>query len=170
MANCHSKSKVPVALLNEPAALRRMMQIAATTDLRRLHARQRGRDARAPRSRPGASPGSRLPTGPGRALVDDVIDTLRVLRCADALRQRGTVLKTSGNYEVFVDRRSANAVFAFAPTPGNSTFSSFRSRSPPARPTWRAASSIADGNLRISFHRGMFRDEETVRGRRGARR
>ena len=36
-----------------------------------------------------------------RELADDVIDTLRALRCADALRQRGTVLKTSGNYEVF---------------------------------------------------------------------
>ena len=41
-----------------------------------------------------------------RELVQDVVDTLRALRCADALRQRGTALKTSGAYEVFVDNAS----------------------------------------------------------------
>jgi len=30
-----------------------------------------------------------MATGRGRVLVEDVIDTLRVLRCADALRPRG---------------------------------------------------------------------------------
>jgi len=53
-----------------------------------------------------------------RDLVDDVVDTLRALRCADALRQRGSVLKTSGAYEVFVDRTTANAVYALRTVPG----------------------------------------------------
>ena len=47
-------------------------------------------------------------------LVQDVIDTLRALRCADALRQRGTVLRTSGGYEIFMDQHTANAIFAFS--------------------------------------------------------
>jgi hypothetical protein len=34
------------------------------------------------------------------------------LRCADALRQRGTLLKTSGGYEVLVDSITGSAVYA----------------------------------------------------------
>lgn len=45
------------------------------------------------------------------SLVDDVTDTLHALRCADALRQRGAVLNTSGGYQVFVSQQSANAIF-----------------------------------------------------------
>jgi hypothetical protein len=167
MANCHSKSKVPVALLNEPAALRRMMQVAATTDLRVLHARQRGVEDRATIARPTVL----RPEGfawleasgaPGRALVDDVIDTLRVLRCADALRQRGTLLKTSGNYEVFVDRRSANAVFAFRPDARHLFLLELPEPIAAGEANLAGSQLDPDGNLRISFHRGMFRDEETV--------
>ena len=47
-----------------------------------------------------------------RELAEDVIDSLRVLRCADALRQRGTVLRTSAGYQVFIDRDTANALYA----------------------------------------------------------
>jgi hypothetical protein len=35
-------------------------------------------------------------------LTLDVIDTVRALRCADALRQRGTTFTTSAGYQVFV--------------------------------------------------------------------
>ncbi|MEM7018879.1 MAG: ATP-binding protein, partial [Pseudomonadota bacterium] len=35
-----------------------------------------------------------------QTMVQDVVDTLRALRVADALRQRGTTLKTSGGYEI----------------------------------------------------------------------
>jgi hypothetical protein len=33
-------------------------------------------------------------------------------RCADALRQRGSVLKTSGGYEIFIDQTSGDVLFA----------------------------------------------------------
>src|SRR4029077_19456562 len=46
-------------------------------------------------------------------LVDDVRDTLRALRCADALRQRGSMLKTSAGYQIFVDFQTASCVHAF---------------------------------------------------------
>ena len=82
LANCHSKSKVPTALLNDPGALRRAMLAAAAAEV----------PARA--GRPGPLHADfawlEMATGPGRELVEDVIDTLRALRCADALRQRGT--------------------------------------------------------------------------------
>ena len=82
LANCHSKSKVPTALLNDPGALRRAMLAAAAAEV----------PARAGRPRPRHADFAwlELAAEPGRALVEDVIDTLRALRCADALRQRGT--------------------------------------------------------------------------------
>jgi hypothetical protein len=46
-----------------------------------------------------------------QTLQQDVIDILRTLHCADAQRQRETLLTTSGGYEFFVDQGTANAVF-----------------------------------------------------------
>jgi CRP-like cAMP-binding protein len=98
-----------------------------------------------------------------RALVDDVIDTLRALRCADALRQRGTVLKTSGGYEVFVDRETANAIYALRMAEGQMFL--LKVSNPLAAGEANLASSQLDpsGNLRVSFHRGAFPNPETTR-------
>ncbi len=41
MANCHSKSKVPVSLLNDPVQLRQIMQTVVATDLNYLYFQQR---------------------------------------------------------------------------------------------------------------------------------
>jgi hypothetical protein len=91
-----------------------------------------------------------------------VLDTLRALRCADALRQRGTVLKTSGSYEIFVDQRTANAIYALRL--GEDEL--FLLEIPDPLPAGEAniASSEMDhaGNLRIAFHRGAFPDRATV--------
>ena len=155
LANCHSKSKVPTALLNDPGALRRAMLAAAAAEV----------PARA--GRPGPLHADfawlEMATGPGRELVEDVIDTLRALRCADALRQRGTALKTSGGYEIFVDERSANAVYALRPDPAHLYF--LEVPDPVAAGEANLASSQLDagGDLRVSFHHGAFRDLETVR-------
>ena len=143
MACCHSKSKVPVALLNDRCRLRRAMRIAAGTDLRTLHRVQRGEEAGAEVREAGDFAWLEATDGPGKALADDVVDTLRALRCADALRQRGTELKTSGGYEVFVDAGSGNAVFALRPESRRATCSRSTIRSSPARRTWRRARSIA---------------------------
>jgi CRP-like cAMP-binding protein len=98
-----------------------------------------------------------------RALVGDVIDTLRALRCADALRQRGTVLKTSGGYEVFVDRETANAIYALHM--GEDQMFLLEVLDAVAAGEANLASSQIDpsGNLRVSFHRGAFPDPETTR-------
>ena len=133
LANCHSKSKVPTALLNEPAALRRAMLVAAAAEVPARAGR--------PRLRSADFAWLEMPTGPGQELVEDVIHTLRALRCADALRQRGTVLKTSGSYEIFVDERSANAVFALRPDPAHLYVLEVPEPTPLARRTSPAASS-----------------------------
>jgi hypothetical protein len=155
LANCHSKSKVPTALLNDPGSLRRAMLAAAAAEV----------PARAGRPGPLHADFGWLdaPEGPGRELVDDVIDTLRALRCADALRQRGTALKTSGGYEVFVDERSANAVYALRPDPGHLYFLEVPDPVAAGEANLAGSQLDAGGDLRLSFHHGAFRDPATVR-------
>ncbi|HEX5688710.1 MAG TPA: hypothetical protein VFX76_01855, partial [Roseiflexaceae bacterium] len=198
MANCHSKSKVPVAILNERHLLREHMRQAIAEDLQVLYQRYRVARAQAALASEasdtaraeladalrqaeaglaGADPtgkladarranlsrlyadfdrdafGWLLAENPDvRALAADVVDTLRVLRCADALRQRGSVLKTSGGYEIFVDQTSADAVFALRRGP--QLLLSALSVPIAAGEANVASSSLDDGNLRISFHRG----------------
>jgi len=98
-----------------------------------------------------------------RDLVDDVVDTLRALRCADALRQRGTVLKTSGGYEAFVDRATANVVYALRL--GDDELFLLEIADTVAAGEANLAGSQLDpeGNLRVSFHRGAFPDHRTAR-------
>ena len=96
-----------------------------------------------------------------RELIEDVIDTLRSLRCADALRQRGTVLKTSGNREIFVDQRTANAIYALRPDDQHLCLLEIPDQINAGEANL-SSQLDADGNLRISFYHGMFTDQETV--------
>jgi hypothetical protein len=212
MANCHSKSKVPMTILNDCGLLREHMQQTIALDLRVLYhcnqaerartALARAEQAEQPPTeiaklsdalrRADAALAAADPTGelaatrsaslsrhyadvgrdafhwlvaedPGaRALAADVIDTLRVLRCADALRQRGAVLKTSGGYEIFVDQSSADVLFALRCGAEQLLLAALSV--PIAAGEANVASSTLDdaGNLRISFHRGYFARPEVV--------
>jgi CRP-like cAMP-binding protein len=95
-------------------------------------------------------------------LVQDVIDSLRVLRCADALRQRGTVLKTSGGYEIFASRYNGRAITALRL--GQDKMFLLESSDPISAGEANLASSELDrfGDLRISFARGDFSSEEAA--------
>ncbi len=212
MTNCHSKSKVPVEVLNDLQALRHTMQTAAISDLHYLYwqraveqarkalsAAQREQTEQTEVSRQAAvlraaeiefeamaQPGQvsqamkerlcqlyadferdafrwLLSEQPAvKQLVHDVVDTLRALRCADALRQRGTVLKTSGEYEVFIDQHSANAIYALRPD-DDRLFLLEVSEYLSAGEANVASSEVEhDGNLRISFHRGQFGTPDTI--------
>lgn len=115
MAMCHSKSKVPVALLNAAEKLRARMRHTVATDLRLLYYEQQMKQAPPPISNDGAEGAFNwlvCSDSAAHELANDVIDTLRALRAADSLRQRGAVLKTSGNYEIMVDRHTGNAIWA----------------------------------------------------------
>src|SRR6266513_1371078 len=111
----HSKSLVPASLLDDRDALRNLVQRAVLTDL------ETHRLADQPLSALGADPfvasanaewyGSPLEdsfawlTSPDiahRSLADDVLDALRLLRVADALRQRGTGRRTMPGSICFV--------------------------------------------------------------------
>jgi hypothetical protein len=212
MANCHSKSKVPVAILKDYRLLREHMQGTIAEDLQTLYQRYQVERARAALSRAqqAGRPPAELaelsyalrraeatlieadPVGDlaaarraslsrhyadfrrdafhwlvaedsrVRALVADVVDTLRVLRCADALRQRGSVLKTSGGYEIFIDQTTAELLFALRRGAEQLLLAALPV--PIAAGEANVASSTldGDGNLRISFHRGCFASPEMV--------
>lgn len=198
MSNCHSKSKVPVGVLNDPARLRALMQNVISTDLNILYLQHRLRVAQASgtsREDILAAQAALLEASQTvnasagvcadlerfyadytqeayswlvsdhpavQALRADVIDTLRTLRCADALRQRGTVLKTSGSYEIFIDQMSGNAIFALRE--GDNHLYMLELSNPLSSGEANLASSELDheGNLRVGFHRGYFASAETI--------
>ncbi|MCB0191885.1 MAG: hypothetical protein KDJ65_08075 [Anaerolineae bacterium] len=100
---------------------------------------------------------------PVRDLVSDVTDTIRALRVADALRQRGTVLKTSAGYQILVDQNTGNAIFALEK--GSGEMFLVESGHPPAAGEANIDSSelTLEGDLRLSFHRGSFASPEATR-------
>lgn len=99
-----------------------------------------------------------------KELVKDVLDTLRALRCADALRQRGTSYKTSGGYEVFVDQHTANAIYALR-NEDHSSLYLLEAESPINAGEANISSCEIDrnGNLRVSFHRGAFSNPQAIK-------
>jgi len=203
----HSKSKVPIAALNNPQALRALVLEKVSTDLNCLYAKERVAETRQRliQARETGADGSRLAwlqtcldqaeknlsslaaedqeedsrINPNfyrhyadtpeaafswltatsteiQALIDDVIDSVRVLRCADSLRQRGTVLKTSGNYEIFVDYRSASAICAIRKGDEQLFLVEMPSTIGAGEANIVSSELEASGDLRIAFHRGLF--------------
>jgi hypothetical protein len=109
------------------------------------------------------------PDAAHRALVDDAIDAVRLVRAADALRQRGTTLRTSAGYEIFIDADSGSAVFALR-TEANDQLFLLRAASPvnAGEANLRRASVTPHGNLRVAFHRGRFSSPEAAAAACGA--
>jgi hypothetical protein len=178
LSMAHSKSKVPISVLNDRATLRAIMQNCVGTDLPTLYSRQqqaKGSSAPEPITAQ-RDVLSRYYADFERdsfswlvargadidRLVDDVIDTLRALRAADALRQRGTVQKSSGGYEVFISQQTGGAVYALRL--GCDQMYLFEINDRMSAGEANIASSELDraGNLRISFHRGAFASEAAL--------
>lgn len=212
MANCHSKSKVAVSVLNDFAALRKQMVISLGMDLRCLNAMQRAkkagetlqmlgkskkdeatvnaaaialREAETVLAEFGDEPDIHNAPSPVskrfhenlardgyawltsetpalRELAADVVDTLRCLRCADALRQRGTVLRTSAGFQVFIDRMTANAVYAMEHPDGRWFIVEVDNVLSAGEANLASSEFTPDGNVKFTFHRGAFPDAETT--------
>ncbi|MGE5072891.1 MAG: hypothetical protein ACM3MF_05625, partial [Anaerolineae bacterium] len=178
---CHSKSKVPAALFSQPDRLRALLQRAIATDLHVLHNEQAARadpvDAsrQVSESRSGDlgrfyadfaadSFGWMVGSTPGvRRLLHDAIDTVRALRCADALRQRGTVQKTSGGYEIFVSQQTGNALCSLRF--GDDRLFLMELDQPLSAGEANIAGSalMHEGDLRVAFHRGSFSEPDAAR-------
>ncbi len=199
----HSKSKVPVSVLNSPGQLRSFMQEVLSQPLENLYYQQKlERLRRKMEKEPEGKWEKKIvklekkrdrfrASGPKedssmlsfyedfereafrwviderpklRRLLLNVLDTLRCLRAADALRQRGTTLRTSAGYEVFVDQKSANAIYALRSENDDELYMLEGKKPLNAGEANLASSEMdAEGNLRVSPHRGWFRNRKVVR-------
>jgi hypothetical protein len=94
-------------------------------------------------------------------LVDDVIDAVRVLRAADALRQRGTSLRTAAGYEMFIAAATGSAVYALR-NAANTELVLMRSddEKSAGEANVRVGVVTEHGHLRLAFHRGAFTGAE----------
>ncbi|CDO86985.1 hypothetical protein AWC29_24060 [Mycobacterium triplex] len=95
--------------------------------------------------------------------VADIVDTIRCLRCADALRQRGTHLRTSGSYQIFIDQRTANAVYALHDREGRTYLLEGDSPLNAGEANLEVCEVTHEGDLRFAFFRGSFGSEEAER-------
>ena len=175
----HSKSKTPIKVLDDPRKLREHMVTILRHNLRDLYRKQLAAKGKTidPDFAVDETPPAYLAqhytdvenqaydwllteTPEGRELVHDVIDTLRALRFADAFRQRGTVQKTSGGYEVFVSQQTGNAVYALRLSDQKLYLLELPDPLPAGEANIASCEISTGGNLRISFHRGAYATDE----------
>jgi hypothetical protein len=172
----HSKSAVPAAVLNDRDALRRLLQRVIFTSMA---------DHRAGTGLPRASDTSPIVAGANAGayvepeqsyawlaarsgshaeLADDAIDAVRALRAADVLRQRGTVLRTSGGFELCMDAETARAVCTLRPATGDAAYViTYDDDRGAGEANIRVAFVTPQGHLRIAFHRGAFATPDAAR-------
>jgi hypothetical protein len=107
--------------------------------------------------------------GPKADLVGDVIDSVRVLRAADVLRQRGSSLRTSAGFEVFFDARTGRAVCTLRPADGRSAYLvTYDDQRGAGEANISMVVVTTRGDLRIAFHRGSFADDEAAAAAAGS--
>lgn len=171
----HSKSAVPADVLDDRASLRRLLQriIFTSLDDHRAAPRlpQAGDQSPIPREAnteayddPSAAYAWLAATnGPQAQLADDVVDAIRALRAADVLRQRGTVLRTSGGFEIGMDAETARAVCTLRPATGDAAYVIiYDDERGAGEANIRVAFVTPHGHLRIAFHRGAFGSAEAA--------
>jgi len=172
----HSKSLVPASLLDDRDALRNLIQRAVLTDL------ETHRVADEALSAHGADPFVASANADWyespledsfawltsqdvahRSLADDVLDALRLLRVADALRQRGTSLRTTGGYEILIDAATGEVVFSLR-TADDAKLYLLRGHNARSagEANLRAVTVTAEGQVRIAFHRGAYLEPEAA--------
>jgi len=166
----HSKSMVPASMHGDLSRFRRALQQAVLVDLddhRRAGARLNPAadlpDALGANARWYADPvadsfawlDSEAPAQ--RALAIDAVDSMRLVRVADALRQRGSALRTAAGYEIFIDVETGQAVFSLRTSAGDRLFFlRFDNPHGAGEANVRTAVVTRNGDLRISFHRGRY--------------
>jgi hypothetical protein len=101
-------------------------------------------------------------TAGAKRLLQDAMDTVRALRCADALRQRGTVQKTSGGYEIFVSQQTANALCSLRFGDNRLYLMELDQPLSAGEANIAGSSLTQEGDLRVAFHRGSFSEPDAT--------
>lgn len=181
MAFCHSKSAVAATVLDDGAALREMMRHATFT---RLETQLAAPGSGAPGRRayldsPSAAVHRYDDMGRNvddhafawlveahplaKAFMHDVVDAIRVLRAADALRQRGTTQRTSAGFEICTSRLTGDAVFAMRTADRHAqVLVSNANPMSSGEANLRYVEITDRGTLRIALHRGQFADDSVA--------
>jgi hypothetical protein len=174
---------MPTAVLNDLGELRATLIEVISTDLETLDRRQLHKRARSavPETGPEASTANPYPfrfyrdlaheafcwlTSREQAvqeLVVDAIDSVRVLRAADAMRQRGTTLETSGNNEIFIDQRSGNAIYSLRRGESQLFLLELNGSLFSGEANVASSEITPNGDVRLSLHRGSFSNAQATR-------
>lgn len=97
-------------------------------------------------------------------LIEDIIDTVGALRCADALRQRGTTMKTSAGYQIFLNQQTGDAVFALKEDKkGKIILLEEQVKHAIGEANIAASELTPSGDLRFSFYQGSFGSPEALK-------
>jgi hypothetical protein len=92
-----------------------------------------------------------------QAFAADVIDAARVVRMADAMRQRGTTLRTSAGNELLVDSRTGSATAVLRSNDRTAAFlARFDCPISVGESNLQFAALRSSHALRVAFHRGYF--------------
>lgn len=163
LAMCHSKTAVPMAAFNDPRALRAQLTAAVLG-----HHPMDVEHGPTAAGRFYGDVGDAFAwlvadTPAQRALADDARDAIRLLRAADALRQRGTTLRTSAGYEIFVDGVTGRAVYALRTTDDDQLFYLRVDGDLAAGEANLRVAELTGATLTIGFHRTSFADEVAAR-------
>ena len=170
LALAHSKSMVPATLHADFPRFRRVLQQAVLVEFEehrragaRLNPDDHLPDALGANRRWYPDPAGDAfawvdsPYPSHRALTTDAVDAVRLVRVADALRQRGSALRTAAGYEIFIDVETGQAAFSLRTSAGDRLFLlRFDSPMSAGEANLRNAVVTRNGDLRISFHRGRF--------------
>ncbi len=98
-----------------------------------------------------------------RAIRQDVVDTLRCLRAADAMRQRGINYTTSAGYEIATSSRTGNAVYLLRNRAGDQLFLLEVDNPLNAGEANLGGCTLSgDGWVRLSFLTGRFNGPEAT--------
>lgn len=173
MAMCHSKSVVPAELLDDAPALRAVMSRATFMTLAAQLPTPSVVESTSPAAKRYLDMGLSLrddafawlvdPDPAAQAFVHDVVDAVRVLRAADALRQRGTTHRTSSGFEVCTSRRDGEAVCTMR-SADRAVVVALRSAHPKccSEANLRAVEITPQGRLRVAMHRADFVDADVA--------
>lgn len=148
-AVAHSKSTVPVAQLDDRGRFRTTLQYVCHTAL----ADQLGADV-GEIDDDGSF--AWLVSDEHAELADDVIDAIRLVRAADALRQRGTTLRTSAGFEVVVDARTGGAATVVRSASRRSSYLLEVDTPIVVGEANIRGASLGPASLRFEFHRGAL--------------
>lgn len=99
---------------------------------------------------------------PAQKFIANVIDTLRIIRCSDALRQRGTELKTSAQFQIFVNQFTAEAIYALTSKDDKMYFIELDDEIGSGESNVASSGFTKEGDLRFEFHRGFFHTKEAT--------